>query len=147
MSDDIVIAKIRKNAMSEVWVVAKEYAGRPLCDIREHFHPDNSPEWLPTTKGVSIPPDLLGRAVDAVDGMASRDTVGEICGIVRGKKAKLRFAICEYQKHVYGEIRTYYVDEIGTENWKPGKGVTLPLSMLRQLAEALRLAEDQMETR
>jgi hypothetical protein len=147
MSDDIVIAKIRKTAVAEVWVVVKEYAGRPVCDVREYFHPDNGPEWLPTKKGVSIPPDLLGQAVEAVDGMAGRDTVGEVWGVSRGAKARMRFAICEYQKHVYGEIRTYYTDEAGSGNWKPGKGVTLPLAMLGPLADALRLAEDQMDAR
>jgi hypothetical protein len=79
--------------------------------------------------------------------MAGRDAVGEVCEFPRGKKAKLRFAICEYQKHIYGDIRTYYTEGAESDGWKPGKGVTIPLAMLGQLAEALRLAEDQMETR
>lgn len=148
MAEDIVIAKIKKSTVSEVWVVvAKEYNGKPLCDIREYFHPADNPKWLPTKKGASLPPDLLGQAVDAVEAMAGRDTVGEVCEIPRGKKAKLRCAICEHQKHIYGEIRTYYIEEAEGGDWKPGKGVTIPLAMLGQLAEAIRLAEDQMETR
>src|SRR3989344_2163630 len=145
MSSDIVIAKIKKSLSNEVWVVSKEYGGKQLCDVREYFHPPESPEWLPTKKGVSIPLDLLGEAVDAAEDMASRDNIGEVCVILRGKKAKLRFAICEFNKHVYGEIRIYYVDNAGSEDWKPGKGVTIPLAMLGQLASALRLAEDQFE--
>ena len=146
MSNDIVIAKIKKSAASEVWVVAKEYNGKPLCDIREYFHAADQPNWLPTKKGASIPSDLLRQAVDAVEAMAGRDTVGEVCEIPRGKKAKLRFAICEYQKHVYGDIRTYYTEEADSDVWKPGKGVTIPLAVLSQLVEALRLAEDHMST-
>jgi hypothetical protein len=79
--------------------------------------------------------------------LSRRDAVGEVREIPRGKKAKLRFAICEYQKHVYGDIRTYYTEGPESTGWKPGKGVTIPMAMLGQLAEALRLAEDQMETR
>ena len=147
MVEDIVIAKIKKSTASEVWVVAKEYNGKPLCDIREYFHPADNPQWLPTKKGASISPELLGQAVDAVEAMTRRDTVGEVCVIPRGKKAKLRFAICEYQKHIYGDIRTYYIEGAESDDWKPGKGVTIPLAVLGQLAEALRLAEDQMEIR
>jgi hypothetical protein len=144
MSNDVVIAKIKKNAVSEVWVVGKIYAGQLLCDIREHFHPADNPEWLPTKKGVSIPPELLGLAVDVAEEMAIQDHVGEVRSIPRGRTAKIRFAICEYQKHIYGEIRTYYLDGSETGEWKPGKGVTLPLSKLGQLVEALRLAEDEI---
>jgi hypothetical protein len=144
MSKNTIVAKLKKSSVSEVWVAAKEYNNKVVCDIREYFHPADNAEWLPTKKGASIPPDLLGRAVDAVEEMARRDGVGEVCELPRGKNAKIRFAICEYQKHIYADIRTYYV-EAGCDDWKPGKGVTIPLRILGQLAEALRLAEDHME--
>jgi len=144
MEDDVVIAKIRKSSVSEVWVTARTYAGKTLCDVREHFHPAESPDWLPTKKGVSIPKEVLAKAVDAAEKLASQDSVGDVAEIPRGRKAKLCFAVREYQKHIYGEIRTYYLDQGGGDVWKPGKGVTLPLSKLGPLAEALRLAEDEV---
>ena|SRR5438445_9077101 len=147
MSEDLVVAKIKKSAVSEIWVVVKEYAGRPSCDVREYFHPADSPDWLPTRKGASIPPELLGQAVDAIDEMSTRSTVEMVRELPRGKKARLRFAICEYQKHIYGEIRTYYVEETDSKDWKPGKGVTFPLAIIGQLAEAVRIAEDAMPKR
>jgi len=147
MPDDVVIAKIKKNAISEIWIVAKVYEGNLSCDIREYFRPDDGAEWLPTKKGVSIPLDLLGQAVDAVDEMARRDAVSEICTMERGKTAKLRFAISEYEKHIYGDIRTFYLKTKDDTDWKPGKGVTVSLSKLGQLADALRLAEDHIESR
>jgi hypothetical protein len=90
MAEDILIARIKKSSVSEVWVVAREYNGRPLCDIREYFHPADNPEWLPTKKGATVPSDLLVQVVDAVEAMATRDAVGEVREIPRGKKAKLR---------------------------------------------------------
>lgn len=147
MPNDVVIAKIKKNAISEIWVVAKVYEGTLSCDIREYFRPDDGAQWVPTKKGVSIPPELLGEAVDAVEEMARRDSVSEISTIERGKTARLRFAISEYQKHIYGDIRTYYLEKKESSDWKPGKGVTVPLSKLGQLAEAIRLAEDYVGSR
>src|ERR1041385_9365219 len=129
MAEDVVVAKIKKSSVSEVWVSAKEFNNKLVCDIREYFHPADNPDWLPTKKGASIPPDLLGRAVDAVEEMARRDGVGEVCELPRGKNAKIRFAICEYQKHIYAEIRTYYTESSNSGEWKPGKGVTIPLRM------------------
>ncbi|MBZ5497789.1 MAG: transcriptional coactivator p15/PC4 family protein [Acidobacteriia bacterium] len=142
MREDIVIAKIRKNAASEIWVVAKGYAEKRTCDVREYFHPADSPEWLPTKKGVSIPLELLAQTIDAVEEMAGRKTVGQVCELPRGNKAKMRFAICEYQNHTYAEVRIYYNNGASDDDWKPGKGVTVPLAMLIPLVEALRLAED-----
>jgi len=142
MPNDIVIAKIRKNSVSEVWVVAKKYKGKISCDVREYFHPPDRSEWLPTKKGVSIPPDLIGQAVDAVQEMAKRGFVGEVAVLPRGERAKIRFAICEFQKHIYAEVRTYYRETSDSNQWKPGKGATFRLEMLGQLAEALGLAEN-----
>jgi len=146
MSDRIVIAKIKKSAVSEVWVTLEEYQGQRLVHVREHFHPADNPEWLPTKKGVSIPPELLGEAVDAAEELAKRNTVGVVAELDRGKKAKLRFAIAEFEKHVYGDLRIYYVKDANSEDWKPGKGVTLPLAVLGQLAEALRMTEDYLDS-
>lgn len=145
MTNDIVIAKIRKSAIVEVWVVAKKYQGKISCDIREYFHPADSPDWFPTKKGVSIPPELIGLAVDAIDNMAKKNTVGELAILPRGERVKIRFAICEFQKRIYADIRTYYRETSDSDHWKPGKGATLRLDVLGQLAQALRLAENYLK--
>jgi hypothetical protein len=143
MTNDVVIAKFRKSAVSEVWVVVKTYAGRRQCDVREYFHPANGPGWVPTKKGVSFPKELVGTAVDAAEALAKRESVADVAEIPRGEKAKICFAIREFQHHVYGEIRTFYKEREDGE-WNYGKGVTLPLAILGNFAEALRLAEDEM---
>jgi len=145
MPDRIVIAKIKKSAASEVWVTLEEYHGQRSVHVREYFHPADNPEWLPTKKGVTIPPELLGQAVDAAEALAKRDIVGVVAELDRGKKARLRFAIAEFQRHIYGELRIYYIQDANSKDWKPGKGVTLPLSVLGRLAEALRMAEDHLD--
>ena len=142
MNDEMVIAKIRKTAVSEVWVVVKTYAGRRLCDVREYFHPADGTGWLPTKKGVSFPKELVGKAVDAAERLSGELSVADVAEIPRGKNAKICFAIREFEHHICGEIPTYYRQQEDAE-WTHGKGVTLPLAMLGKLAEALRLAEDQ----
>jgi hypothetical protein len=145
MPDKIVFDKIKKSAVSEVWVTLEEYQGQRLVHVREYFHPADNPEWLPTKKGVAFPPELLGEAVDATEALAKMDTVGVVAELERGNRARLRFAICEFNKHIYGELRTYYVDDANSKDWKPGKGVTLPLAVIGRLAEALHMAEDHLD--
>lgn len=142
MASDVVISKIRKSSSNEVHVAIREYAGNHFCDVREHFHPEDKPDWLPTKKGVSIPLDLLPAAVDAVEALAAKDGLGNVGEIPKGRHTKICFGMREFRKHVYGDVRLFYTDDEGSEKWKPGKGVTLPPGLLGQLAEALRLAED-----
>jgi len=146
MPDKIVIDKIKKSAVSEVWVTLEEYQGQRLVHVREYFHPADNPEWLPTKKGVTIPPELLGKAVDAAEALAKRSAVGIVAELDRGNRAKLCFAIAEFQRHIYGELRIYYVENADSKDWKPGKGVTLPLAVLGRLAEALHMAEDYLDS-
>lgn len=144
MPNQIVVEKIKKNSRNEVWIVLDVYQGRPVCHIREYFRTDDSPEWRPTKKGVCIPAELVGEAADAAERLANASSIGEAASIPRGKSAKIIFGVCEYNKHNFAEIRTYYRDD---ENgaWKHGKGATLPLVMVNNLAEALHLAENEFE--
>jgi hypothetical protein len=142
MSSDVVIDKIRKNSTNEVWVVAKKYRGKISCDVREYFRPENKAGWFPTKKGVPIPPEVVSQAVDAVEEMGKRNSVGEVVAFPLGEKAKICFGIREFQKHIYAEIRIYYREKLDSDQWKPGKGVTFKLEMLVRISEALGLAED-----
>ena len=146
MPEPVVIDKIKKNATTEVWVSIEEYQGQLRVDVRQRFYSPDKAVWLRTQKGVTIPPELLGEAVDAAEALAKRDMVGVVAELDRGKKVKLRFAIAAFEKHVYGDLRIYYVKDANSEDWKPGKGVTLPLAVLGRLAEALRMTEDYLDS-
>lgn len=140
-----VVAKLRKTAISEIWVSIKTYEGKRSCDIREHFYSEDARSWLPTKKGASIPVDMLPQAVDAVALCAQSTAVSVAAEISRGKRAKTRFAVCDFKGHMYAEIRIYYRDSDDAD-WKPGKGVTIPMRLLGQLVDALRIAEDNGAT-
>ena len=141
MPDELIISKIRKNAANEIWVALKKFKGSELCDIREYFLPDASPNWLPTKKGISFPRADLAEVVDAAEKLASSNEVGTVAEIVRGTRTKACFAVREFNKHIYAEIRVYFQEE-GNDAWKPGKGVTLPLSKVAPVVEALQMAEE-----
>lgn len=49
-----VVAKIRKSATKEIWVVLTEYSGELRLDIRERFLGDEG-AFLPSKRGVTIP--------------------------------------------------------------------------------------------
>lgn len=145
MSDKIIIDKIKKHSGSEIWIVLEEYQSQMRCHVREYYRPDDGPEWRPTTKGVSIPPEVVTVFVDAVEQLSVAGDIGEIASIPLGQKAKISFGIRDFKKHIYAEIRVYYHTDSDTKKWKPGKGVTIPPALVSKLAEALRLAEDQLD--
>jgi hypothetical protein len=144
MSDDLVIAKIRKGSASEVWITVTEYAGLSRLDVREHFRPSDGHDWLPTKKGVSIKAPQARQAVAAAEELAEVDGPGEVATVPISPKARLRFAVCEFNKRVYAEIRTYYREDATQDRWKPGKGVTFRLASAAEVARAIRVAEEHL---
>jgi hypothetical protein len=138
----LLINKIKKSSVSEIWIGLKEYEGKVSCDLREHFRPDEGSEWHPTKKGVSIPPSQMADAVDAAAALAKQTTVGEVAELPKGPSVKICFGVREFNKRIYAEVRLYYADKT---SWKPGKGITLNLALVPQLAEAVRVAEDQLD--
>lgn len=144
MPNKIIIDKIKKHSGSEIWIVLEEYQSQMRCHVREYFRPDDGPEWKPTKKGVSIPHELVTGFVDAVEQLSMASDIGEIASIPLGQMRKISFGIREFNKHIYAEIRVYYHPDSDIKNWKPGKGVTIPPALVSKLAEALRLAEDQL---
>lgn len=145
MHENKVIAKIKKSASREVWVSLAQYKGKLRIDIREFFRVDDETKWTPSKKGVTITHEDIAEAVDAVESLVQKDSIGVVSELNRGKRGTLRFAVCEFNKHVYGDIRYYYRSDPGEDEWKPGKGVTIPLPRLSELAEALRMAEDELD--
>ena len=143
MSEGLVIARIRKGPASEVWVVVTQYAGTARLDVREYFRLREGQDWLPTRKGVSIRAPLVGEAVAAAEELVGASTPGEAAAVSLGPKTRLRFAICEFNKRVYAEIRTYYREDTTVDQWKPGKGVTFQLAVVSEVVKAMRMAGQQ----
>lgn len=56
---------IRRGANVEIRLRLREHRGREFIDVRSFFANDDG-EWLPSRRGVTIPPALWGSFFDAV---------------------------------------------------------------------------------
>jgi hypothetical protein len=55
----IVIGELSKNSAERIRVSTNSYKGHRFLDIRVHVKGDSG-DWIPTKKGVTIPPDKVG---------------------------------------------------------------------------------------
>lgn len=139
---EATVAKLRKNATSEVWVCLREFQGRQFVDVREHFLLAEDREWHPTKKGIVIAPEFLPQVIDGVEALDGVTEIGTVLSIRKSNREEIQVGVREYQKSRYGEIRIWY--EADGEK-KPGKGVTFRLDLIDSLVEALRGAEETLE--
>jgi hypothetical protein len=136
---EATIAKIKKNASSEVWVLLKEFQGKQYFDIREHYMADDR-QWHPTAKGIMLLPQFLQQVINGVEALDGVTEVSTVAKFRKSSREEVQIAIREFEGNRYGEIRAWYWAEGGTQ--KPGKGVTFKREMIDGLLEALRNAEE-----
>lgn len=57
---------IEKSQVEHLHIERREYKGRPYIDIRAHADFGNGEGFVPTKKGVTLPPDRLGELIEAL---------------------------------------------------------------------------------
>jgi hypothetical protein len=62
-----MIGEITKTKRVKTVVRINDYKGRTLIDIRDFFLPDNSSEFVPTKKGISIDKSNLSSIIDLLE--------------------------------------------------------------------------------
>lgn len=79
--------------------------------------------------------------------MTEREYVdGELLAEVpRGERDVYRLRLCEFKGHRYLDLRSWFPDR-ATGELRPGKGVTLKLTALPQIIEALQKAAQMVKT-
>jgi len=65
---------IHKNDFTLVRVEKRTFKERDFIDIRQYYK-NNSGEFKPTTKGVTIPPELLPELIEALEKMHTEDAL------------------------------------------------------------------------
>lgn len=61
-----IIATVPKNAREEIRVMATEYRGHDLIDMRVFVAVDGKPDMAPTRKGLTVRRDILSALIDAL---------------------------------------------------------------------------------
>ena len=67
--------KIQKNEHTQLRVEETEYKGRLLVNIRDWYEADG--EYLPTKKGVTVPPELLPELIEGLTAL-NKKLVNEV---------------------------------------------------------------------
>jgi len=58
-----------KNKKGLIRVVKTEYRGKFYVDIRKYYQDNDSGEWKPTPKGISVPYELKDKVIEALNSL------------------------------------------------------------------------------
>ncbi len=61
-----VIQTISKNSVEQIWVELSEYMGKDLLGVRTYYHDQDTNQWRPTRKGVTVKVELLPELLAAL---------------------------------------------------------------------------------
>lgn len=67
-----VVLAIPRGEEEELRVVRSMYEGKPYTSLRVWYQPDDSDEWRPTKKGVSVRDRELAQVIDALTKIARK---------------------------------------------------------------------------
>jgi hypothetical protein len=68
---DQIVAEIGRSPLEKVIVATREYNGHRFVDLRI-FYLDDSDEWKPTKRGITVAPDQVSELKVAVDAIAEK---------------------------------------------------------------------------
>jgi len=135
-SCDVLAARLRVNAATEIRVLAQEYGGGCSVHIRQYYLGDGD-QFLPTQKGVSLPIIKLDDVLDAVRELRdAQATPGTVAVVEKNAREEVRFAVATWEGTTKADIRTYFTKS-GANERQPGKGVRFNLGLLPDLERAL----------
>ena len=135
-SDSVLAARLRVNAANEVRVLMQRFEGKDYVHIRQYLLNDDD-EYVPTSKGVSLPLGQLGELLDAVRELRGAGSeVGTAAVIEKNSREEIRLAVATWQGTVRADIRTFYGSGEPSQR-KPGKGVRFNLGLLAELERGL----------
>jgi hypothetical protein len=138
-----IVGKIRKNAANEIWVVLTDYTGEMRLNVREYFHDGGDAGFRPTRRGVLIPVSEIPALRNALDLLAESTEPGTVATFSKTGRTEIQAGLRKYQGHTYAEVRLFFASDSGNGEYRPSnKGVTMPLSLVPVLADAVGEAEE-----
>lgn len=67
MAERTILGLIERNATEEVQIAINEYKGKKYVDMRVYYTTDEGDSWNPTKKGITIPPEKIEEAIEALE--------------------------------------------------------------------------------
>ena len=72
------MARIEKNAITQLKISVNEYEGRRFLDIREWYIPEDSETLRPTKKGITVSAEIFESFLKALN--ESQEKISELLG-------------------------------------------------------------------
>jgi hypothetical protein len=136
--NEVIIGKIKKNALEDIWVTLDEYHGHRLLNIRSYFHAADGPH--PTRKGIAIETSKLPQLRDALHSQSANRCDGtQVMRIAKGKKVEIRIYASEYMGRQLMNIRVFYPTDDAAEK-RPGRGIAFSVNLIDELIRILDVA-------
>lgn len=136
--NELIIGKLKKNALEEIWVTIGEYYGRQLLNIRAYFRAGDAPS--PTRKGIAVDTVKLMELLDALRRQNASGCDGtQVARLTKGKKDEVRVYTSEYMGRQLVNIRIFYATDNDTEKHH-GKGIAFSVNLLPELIRILEVA-------
>lgn len=131
-----VIGKIPKNRAEEIKVLVLK---NNMVDIRIHYYFENDPEPRPTKRGVWISfkdmPQVLNNFEELI-----KDKNKELnLEFEKNETEKIKVYNNEFRGNRLIHIRSFYLQD---NEYKPGKGVSFSMTLLPQVLEVLKKANE-----
>lgn len=96
------LAKIKKNASSELWIALNEYQGKLYLDVREHFFSNDERGWLRTKKGIMLSQSILPSVIDGIEQIDGQE-FKTICVIPKTKTQEIHVGFRDFDRNTYAE--------------------------------------------
>jgi len=144
---EATIAKIKKNANSEIWVCLSEFQSKQYVDVREYFLTADDRQWRPTKKGLMILPQFLTEVVAGIEALETQTDLGTVATVPKSTHDEIQIGYRQFGTSRYGEVRLWYWSNEDSERKPSQKGVTFKLELVESLVNALTEAEEVLEKR
>ncbi len=124
----------------------REFQGCQYVDVREHFLSGDDRQWHPTKKGIMLAPALLAQVIEGVEALEEATDLGTVATIEKSSREEIQVGVRQLEKHRYGEIRLWYWAREGGDKKPSSKGVTFRLDLVPTLLDALRDADEHLQS-
>ena len=135
-----LVAKLTRNKLEELWFSILK---NNILDIRVYFYFPNDPEPRPTRKGIWLSFKYTPKIIAAFEALL-KDTSKDISLEFEKQKAEeqLRVYTADFKSSKLIHIRTFYKED---NLFKPGRGISFTIEMLKDVIDALKKAESLKE--
>ncbi|MFA5858783.1 MAG: transcriptional coactivator p15/PC4 family protein [Elusimicrobiota bacterium] len=134
-----IVKKIQKNKLEELRICVLK---NNMVDVRIYFYFPNDPEPKPTKKGIWLSFKNLPKIIEGFNGLVNDNSSELSLEFEKSNTQKLKVYTQDFRNTKLVHLRTYYLKN---EEYAPGRGVSFPIALLKDVSDALKESEKLKE--